>query len=252
MTPTDPTIEAVAKVICRSGKFETGEGTCSLRCMEFLGSPRKSGCAHAASVHGDLAQQITAYLTTKPSQQSQPDRGSLVKRKYDPLLKGRKANHPIGNGECLVGFVLPEKVAGLSDGLFMLDALLAALQQSQPPAADEVEAVARALHEEFSRQNIMAYLEREFDLHAAARIAISTLRSQQSSEVGGISELAKSGAALLAAAERYESAAHANEAMMDACVGGNSAILAEELRERAELLVQLIRTALARSQGEGE
>lgn len=47
----------------------------------------------------------------------------LVEKVAPLLAAGRKASHPVGNGERLVGFVLPEKVAGLSDGLFMLDAL---------------------------------------------------------------------------------------------------------------------------------
>jgi hypothetical protein len=49
-------VEAVAKGICRSGKFETGEGTCALLCMEFLGDPRKNGCGHAVRIHGDRAR----------------------------------------------------------------------------------------------------------------------------------------------------------------------------------------------------
>lgn len=55
-TPTPAGIvEAVARTLCRSGKFETGEGTCAPICMEFLGDPRKSGCGHACRVHEKLA-----------------------------------------------------------------------------------------------------------------------------------------------------------------------------------------------------
>ena len=45
-------IERVAKVICKSNKFETGEGTCSLICMDQLGNARKD-CYHAKNIHKD-------------------------------------------------------------------------------------------------------------------------------------------------------------------------------------------------------
>ena len=54
--------EAVAWAICQSGKFETGEGTCALLCMDQLGSPRKKGCCHSARVHGKLADAILSLL----------------------------------------------------------------------------------------------------------------------------------------------------------------------------------------------
>lgn len=54
--------EAVARAICQSGKFETGEGTCALLCMDQLGSPRKKGCCHSARVHGKLADAILSLL----------------------------------------------------------------------------------------------------------------------------------------------------------------------------------------------
>ena len=54
--------EAVARAICQSGKFETGEGTCALLCMDQLGSPRKKGCCHSARVHGKLADSILSLL----------------------------------------------------------------------------------------------------------------------------------------------------------------------------------------------
>jgi hypothetical protein len=53
---TKECVERVARAICKSGKFETGEGTCSLLCMQFPGDPRKTGCGCAVSVHGDLAR----------------------------------------------------------------------------------------------------------------------------------------------------------------------------------------------------
>ncbi|OWQ97989.1 hypothetical protein CDQ91_10235 [Sphingopyxis witflariensis] len=49
---------AAAKVICRSGRFETGQGTCAMLCMEFLGDPRRNGCPHALKIHGKLALAV--------------------------------------------------------------------------------------------------------------------------------------------------------------------------------------------------
>jgi hypothetical protein len=53
-------IQRAAVAICRSRKFETGEGTCSAFCMEFLGSPRdmQLGCPHALRIHGEFARLI--------------------------------------------------------------------------------------------------------------------------------------------------------------------------------------------------
>ncbi len=50
-------IERCAKSICKSGRFETGQGTCSLLCMDQLGSARRD-CKHAANLHGELAKSI--------------------------------------------------------------------------------------------------------------------------------------------------------------------------------------------------
>ena len=55
--PTDVHVKA-AKAICRSGKFETGQGTCTLLCMQFLGDPRKNGCPNALRIHGKLALDV--------------------------------------------------------------------------------------------------------------------------------------------------------------------------------------------------
>jgi len=54
--------EAIARAICRSGKFETGQGTCAPICMGQLGDARTGPCRHAASVHKKLAAQIAAAL----------------------------------------------------------------------------------------------------------------------------------------------------------------------------------------------
>ena len=54
------TEEAIAQVLCRSGKFETGHGTCSLFCMDQLGDPRKRGCSHSAEVFKQITSKILA------------------------------------------------------------------------------------------------------------------------------------------------------------------------------------------------
>jgi len=54
--------EPVARALCESGKFETGEGTCSLLCMDQLGSVRKKGCNRLTRVHGKLVDSILSLL----------------------------------------------------------------------------------------------------------------------------------------------------------------------------------------------
>ena len=54
--------EVIAATICKSRKFETGQGACAVICMDQLGDVRAKGCAHAARVHGALADQIEAAL----------------------------------------------------------------------------------------------------------------------------------------------------------------------------------------------
>lgn len=54
--------EKVARALCKSGKFETGEGTCALICMDQLGSAREASCHHALRVHGELAREIIKEL----------------------------------------------------------------------------------------------------------------------------------------------------------------------------------------------
>lgn len=53
-------VERVARTICQSGKFETGQGTCALICMDQLGDVRKKGCGHCMQVHGTMARAILA------------------------------------------------------------------------------------------------------------------------------------------------------------------------------------------------
>lgn len=64
---TDPegssrTETAIATMLCKSGKFETGEGTCAFVCMGRLGDVRKDGCSHAKRVHAKLAATIAEGL----------------------------------------------------------------------------------------------------------------------------------------------------------------------------------------------
>ena len=54
--------ERLARAICKTGKFETGEGTCAPRCMDQLGSAREK-CPHVAAIHGSLADLILAEIT---------------------------------------------------------------------------------------------------------------------------------------------------------------------------------------------
>jgi hypothetical protein len=49
------TLATLARAICKSGKFETGEGSCSLLCLDALGSARDN-CQHVTRIHGDLAR----------------------------------------------------------------------------------------------------------------------------------------------------------------------------------------------------
>jgi hypothetical protein len=55
---------AICKVLCQSGKFETGQGTCALICMDQLGDARKKGCNHAATVYDKLAGTIIEAIAS--------------------------------------------------------------------------------------------------------------------------------------------------------------------------------------------
>lgn len=50
-------IDIIAKAICKSRKFECGEGACSFICLDQLGDAR-GDCSHATDVHNSLATQI--------------------------------------------------------------------------------------------------------------------------------------------------------------------------------------------------
>lgn len=56
--PTEQAVERAARRLCRSGKFETGQGTCAVLCMDQLGDVRKKGCGHCVRVHGKMAADI--------------------------------------------------------------------------------------------------------------------------------------------------------------------------------------------------
>lgn len=60
--PSPEDVERVAGAICKSGKFETGQGTCAVRCMDQLGEARKGPCRHAFKVHNDLARAALAAI----------------------------------------------------------------------------------------------------------------------------------------------------------------------------------------------
>ena len=55
-------IDVIAKAICRSGKFECGEGACSFICLDQLGSAR-CDCSHATDVHNVLAVAIEKAIS---------------------------------------------------------------------------------------------------------------------------------------------------------------------------------------------
>jgi len=52
----------VSSAICRSWKYDTGEGTCAVICMEGLGNVRSSGCQHRAKVHGKLTIAVLTAI----------------------------------------------------------------------------------------------------------------------------------------------------------------------------------------------
>lgn len=54
-------IAVIAEALCKSRKFETGEGTCSLICLDQLGNARRN-CHHRERVHRDLARKIHEAL----------------------------------------------------------------------------------------------------------------------------------------------------------------------------------------------
>ena len=55
-------VELIARAICKTGRFETGEGTCALRCLDQLGTARDN-CFHTLKIHGPEARAILSELT---------------------------------------------------------------------------------------------------------------------------------------------------------------------------------------------
>jgi hypothetical protein len=53
--------DVIAKAICKSGRFETGEGTCALVCLDQLGDARRD-CPHAAKVHHKFVALIETAI----------------------------------------------------------------------------------------------------------------------------------------------------------------------------------------------
>lgn len=60
----DALVEAIARAVCRCGRYETGEGTCAVLCMESLGDARGGphGCPHAVRIHGKVARAALAVV----------------------------------------------------------------------------------------------------------------------------------------------------------------------------------------------
>jgi hypothetical protein len=54
--------QAVARAICKTGRFETGEGACAVLCMDALGCARQ-GCGHVERIHGKMADAVLAALS---------------------------------------------------------------------------------------------------------------------------------------------------------------------------------------------
>lgn len=69
----------IAKAICKSGKFETGNGTCALTCMDQLGDARQN-CRHAERIHDKLAEQIASAIA---AWNARPGGGEAVREAED-------------------------------------------------------------------------------------------------------------------------------------------------------------------------
>lgn len=62
--PREEQVARVCRALCLSRKFETGQGTCAVLCMDQLGDARAK-CGHRERVHGDLACKILDTLEGK-------------------------------------------------------------------------------------------------------------------------------------------------------------------------------------------
>lgn len=90
----EPSPDVLALVLCKSGKFETGQGTCALACMDQLGDPRKSGCAHASHIHRKLAEQLLGALRTAAPSPTPPDVVGLATETERRLNHAKQEGHP--------------------------------------------------------------------------------------------------------------------------------------------------------------
>tara|TARA_R110000868_G_scaffold71029_1_gene208414 strand:- start:344 stop:529 length:186 start_codon:yes stop_codon:yes gene_type:complete len=54
-------IAKIAEVLCKSRKFESGEGTCAMSCMDQIGVAR-GDCRHRDRIFGELANDILSAL----------------------------------------------------------------------------------------------------------------------------------------------------------------------------------------------
>ena len=77
----------------------------------------------------------------------------ITEEQIDALERATKRSVPTNDGQRLVGFVLPSEIAGLSDGLFMLEALISAARLGIAAGAADVGAIARAIADGFSNGN---------------------------------------------------------------------------------------------------
>lgn len=70
--------ERVAMAICKSRKFECGQGCCAPICMDQLGDARVV-CPHVTDVHGDLTDIVLAAMPERwRSIDSAPKDGTFV------------------------------------------------------------------------------------------------------------------------------------------------------------------------------
>lgn len=61
----DIPLRAACRALCQSRKFDTGQGTCALICMDQLGDARAGphGCSHVVKVHSAMAVlTVQSYL----------------------------------------------------------------------------------------------------------------------------------------------------------------------------------------------
>jgi hypothetical protein len=94
VTTSEQLVEKVARALCCSGKYETGEGTCAMLCMEFLGDPRKNGCGHAVRIHGDRARAAIS-LTLEEAAGVADDAATDVSLRIDGMVRTRAAQRRI-------------------------------------------------------------------------------------------------------------------------------------------------------------